>query len=386
MKKVTILMCVMLAMMLLTSCLNASNQETQGQPSDSNVANTSQAPETSDSGTSSEGKTYKIAVLPKIKGENYFDACRTGVEDAVAELAGKGVTIDLIYDGPPQDTATNQKQVDILEGWIAQSVDAIIVSPRDSVAIAPTLVKAREAGILVVTFDSDAAAETRDMFVNQVTSDGVAYGLLTAIKENLEPKGYGPGKTANLALTSSSKTDANVISWTEGIKKYLATDEFSWLIIQNEEQDISTLSDVDVAALQQEAGTYVGRLGEGEDHLQAIIALNSFAAPALGAAYDSMADKPDVTKVALTGLATPSALKTYILDESNPMSNGVLWNCMDLGYLSLMTTYQLLNGDITADADSITTEKLGTSQINNTEVLLGDALIFNAANVEDYNY
>ena len=80
-----------------------------------------------------------IAMLPKFKGENYFDACKMGAEEAAEEL---GVT--LLYDGPPQDQATNQKQVDILEGWIAQEVDAIVVSPNDPTAIAPTLKKLRK--------------------------------------------------------------------------------------------------------------------------------------------------------------------------------------------------------------------------------------------------
>ena len=44
----------------------------------------------------------KIAVLPKMKGENYWDACKEGAEDAIAELS-EGNAVTLLYDGPPQD-------------------------------------------------------------------------------------------------------------------------------------------------------------------------------------------------------------------------------------------------------------------------------------------
>ncbi len=40
---------------------------------------------------------YTIAMLPKFKGENYFDAVKTGAEEAAEEL---GIT--LLYDGLPR--------------------------------------------------------------------------------------------------------------------------------------------------------------------------------------------------------------------------------------------------------------------------------------------
>ena len=57
---------------------------------------------------------YTIAMLPKFKGENYFDAVKTGAEEAAEEL---GIT--LLYDGIPR-IRQQTRQVDILQGWIAQ--------------------------------------------------------------------------------------------------------------------------------------------------------------------------------------------------------------------------------------------------------------------------
>ena len=67
--------------------------------------------------------------------------------------------------------------MDLLEGWIAQDVDAIVVGVVDTTAIAPTLQKAMDKGIKVVTYDSDTIPEARDLFVNQCSSRERCKGL-----------------------------------------------------------------------------------------------------------------------------------------------------------------------------------------------------------------
>lgn len=330
-------------------------------------------------GGKSDGKLV-IAMLPKFKGENYFDACKVGAQEAADEL---GIT--LLYDGPPQDQATNQKQVDILEGWIAQKVDAIIVSPNDPTAIAPTLKKAQEAGIKVITFDADAQKDARDLFVNQITADAAGKGLLEAAARELKAKGYGADKKANIALVSGSGTDANQTAWEAAIEKYLATDEYNFMVIKNRETDVY-YPGTDETKVNAECATLISRMGPGEDQIQAAIGLSSMATPALGAQYQSASQKPDANAITLTGLATPNALKTYIKDEENPMNVGMLWNCMDLGYLAVQVAYQLKNGDITTESTSINAGRLGTKEIVDRECVLGDALIFDKTNVDNFNY
>lgn len=326
------------------------------------------------------GGSVTIAMLPKFKGENYFDACKKGAQEAADEC---GVT--LLYDGPSQDQATNQKQVDIIEGWIAQKVNVICISPNDPTAIAPTLQKARDAGIKVLTFDADAQADSRDLFINQATADAIAKGLVDAAAKDLESKGYGKDKPANIALVSSSGTDANQTAWEAAIDQLLTTDDYSFMKIQNKDTDVY-YPGTDETTVNTQCATLIGRMGEGADQIQAAIGLSSMATPALGAQYASAASKPDASKVTLTGLATPNALKTYIKDDTNPLDSGVLWNCMDLGYLTIQAADQLANGTITADSTSITAGRLGDFAINNKEVDLGDALVFDASNVDNFDY
>lgn len=379
MRKISILLAVALvAVMIFAACDTATVTESASTDTAASEA-VSEAP-------ASEGDSVvTLAMLPKYKGENYFDACKQGAEEAIAELNADGTVAELIYDGPPQDAATNQKQVDILEGWIAQGVDVLIVSPNDPTAIAPTLKKAMDAGIKVETFDADAETDARELFINQASYDAIGEGLVKGVADSLIAKGYGPDKTANIALLSADKTDANQNAWIDSIKKFLATDEYNWLILQNEETDIY-YPGADETKNQQDAATIISRMGDGAEQIQAAIGLSSGATPALGAAYASAAEKPDAAVVTMTGLATPNALKTYILDESNPMDTGVLWNCMDLGYLSVMAGYQMGTDVITPDTTSMSTTRLGERAIEDKMILLGDALIFDKTNVEQFNY
>jgi ABC-type sugar transport system substrate-binding protein len=335
-------------------------------------------------GAAASAGGIKIAMMPKFKGENYFDAVRVGAQEAVDELNKSGGNITFLYDGPPQDQATNQQQVNILEGWIAQGVNVILLSPNDPTAIAPTLKRAQGRGIKVLTFDADAQADARDLFVNQADFAAIASGLIGGMAQGLEAKGYGASKPANIAMISSAKTDANQQSWLKACKELIAA-KYSWLVIQNEDTDVY-YPGPDETTTAQAAGTLIGRMGPGANQIQGAIGLTSMATPQLGSNYASAAQKPDVTKVSLTGLATPNAIKTYIKDSSNAMDSGVLWNCMDLGYLAIQCGYQMGKGTLSNTASSVTAGRLGSRDIVDKMVVLGPALIFDAKNEDQYTY
>ena len=336
-------------------------------------------------GRSDSSGSLKIAMMPKFKGENYFDAVKIGAEEAVAELNKSGKVVEFLYDGPPQDQATNQRQVDILEGWIAQRVNVILVSPNDPNAIAPTLQKAQSRGIKVLTFDADAKEDARDLFVNQAVSDGIGAGIVKGISDGLKEKGYGPSNPANFGIVSSARTDANQQAWVASIKKLLATPEYSWIRIRNEETDIY-YPGPDETTTQAMAGTLIGRMGPGPDQIQAAAGISSMAGPALGSQYEAASVKPDPNKIYLTGIATPNGLKSYILNPNNPLGSAVLWNCMDLGYLSIQAAYQLATGVITSSSSSMNAGRLGSRTITNKMIVLGDALVFDKNNVNQFNY
>src|SRR5512147_467717 len=117
------------------------------------------------------GRKLTIALMPKSKGNAYFISCRKGAEKAAQELG-----VELLFDGPTDPDPA--KQNEIVENWITIGVDAIAAACENKEGISTALRKAKAKGIKVVTYDSDAAPDARDFFVNQATPEGIANALM----------------------------------------------------------------------------------------------------------------------------------------------------------------------------------------------------------------
>jgi len=337
-------------------------------------------------GACAEG--HKIGMLPKFKGENYFDGCYVGAQKAAEELG-----VELVYDGPNQSEATNAKQVEILTGWLSQDFDAIVVSPCDAEGIAPTLKQFQDAGVTVLTFDADAPNDARSFYVNQATAMDIAVAMVDVIANGLIEEGFGPDQSARLALISGSGLDVNQNEWILAIEEYCKTD-YPWITINCDEvgylgPDIWTPGSDETAA-QNAANESIALSGSATDgsQINAIIGTSSMSCPALAAAWDAtVGEKPEVV---ITGLCTPMGLVDYILDEDNPMDYGVLWNVNDLGYLAIEAAEAVLNGELKAEEGTFAS-KLGDKEMvvgndGGLELLLGKALTFGPDNVQDFNY
>lgn len=257
-------------------------------------------------GMASAEEPYKIGMLPKFKGENYFDGCYVGAQKAAEELG-----IELVYDGPNQSEATNAKQVEILTGWMSQDFDAIVVSPCDAEGIAPTLKEFQDKGVLVLTFDADAPNDARSIYVNAATARDIAVALVDVIANGLTEGGFGEEQPARLALISGSGLDVNQNEWILAIEAYLA-ETYPWITVDCDEcgylgPDIWTPGSDETAA-QNAANESIALSGNATDgsQINAIIGTSSMSTPALAAAWDAIAgEKPEVV---ITGLATPMGL------------------------------------------------------------------------------
>src|SRR6478672_2385741 len=112
-----------------------------------------------------------IGMLPKAKGNAYFISCKNGADKAAKELG-----VELLFDGPTDSNAA--KQNEIIENWITLGVDAIAAACENRESISTALRKAKQKGIKVLTYDSDANPDARDFFVNQATPEGIGNTLM----------------------------------------------------------------------------------------------------------------------------------------------------------------------------------------------------------------
>jgi rhamnose transport system substrate-binding protein len=336
-------------------------------------------------------ESYKIGMLPKFKGENYFDGCYVGAAQAAKDLG-----VELVYDGPNQSEATNAKQVEILTGWLSADFDAIVVSPCDAEGLAPTLREFQKAGVLVLTFDADTATDARSFYVNPATAKDIAVGLVDVIANGLLAGGvFGEGTPARLALISGSGLDVNQNEWILAIEAYLAS-TYPWITVKSDEvgylgPDIWTPGSDETAA-QNAANEAIALSGDATDgsQINAVIGTSSMSTPALAAAWNAIVgEKPNVV---ITGLATPLGIVDYILDEANPMKYGVLWDVGNLGYLSVEAAVKVLDGTLSPAEGVVFASNRGDKNFvinaddGGLELLLGAALTFGPDNIANFNY
>jgi rhamnose transport system substrate-binding protein len=303
------------------------------------------------------GHRAVIAMMPKAKGDPYFVSCRVGAEEAAKELG-----VDLIWDGPTGlDPA---KQNEVVESWITRKVDAIAVAVENGPGISTVLRKARERGIKVVTWDADAQPDARDFFINQATPEGIGYTLTDEAARLLGGKG-------KFVIVTGALSAANQNLWIDAIKKRLAEKypDLKLLAVRPSDDD----RDKAFAETQTAMKVY--------PDLGLVMAISAPAVPAAGEAV-LQAGKTGAVKV--IGLSLPNLNKKYVHDGVTQAV--VLWNTGNLGYLTVWTSAQLASGKLARGATSIEAGKLGRIEIVGSEVVLGKPLIFNKANIDQFNF
>ncbi len=107
-----------------------------------------------------KGKDLKFAVVPKYYAP-YFNKSWEGCKDAASQIEG----VECIYRGPEKGDVRIQDV--IIEQLIKEGVDGIAVAVLKSDFLAThSIQKAIDAGIPVITFDSDFDVSTREKYKN----------------------------------------------------------------------------------------------------------------------------------------------------------------------------------------------------------------------------
>src|SRR4029077_18260591 len=97
----------------------------------------------------------RFAVIPKALDIPVFNYAKIGAERQAKEYGN----VDVLWNAPT--TADQLKQKEILESFITQKVDGIAISALNGDFLTETINKAIDAGIPVVTWDSDAPKSKR---------------------------------------------------------------------------------------------------------------------------------------------------------------------------------------------------------------------------------
>jgi ribose transport system substrate-binding protein len=128
-----------------------------------------------------------IAVIPKGTTHEFWNSIHAGAVKAERELSAQGTAVEVIWKGPLREDDREQ-QIQVVEGFISQGVQGIVLAPLDSRALVRPVEEARSAGIPTVVIDSGLES---DQIVSFVATDNLEGGRLAArrIGELLEGKG-----------------------------------------------------------------------------------------------------------------------------------------------------------------------------------------------------
>ena len=297
-----------------------------------------------------------IALMPKAKGDPYFVSCKQGADEAAKQLG-----VELLWDGPTDlDPA---KQNEVVEAWITRGVDAIAVSVENKVGISTVLRKAKDKGIKVITWDADSEKDARDFFIDQATPQGIGYTLTDEGARILNNKG-------EFAIITASLSAANQNEWIKYIKERLA----------------QKYPDLKLVAIQPSEGDRDRAFAETQTVLKVypnVKLIMAIAAPAVPGAAEAV-EQSGRTDVKVTGLSLPNMNKPYV--KAGVVESVVLWNTVDLGYLTVYAAHALSVGQLKRGDNEINAGRLGKIEVANDEVRLGAPFIFDKHNIDQFNF
>lgn len=298
-----------------------------------------------------------IGLLPKKKGISFFTSCAEGAKEAADELQN----VELVYDGPTESDPT--KAAELVSQWALQGFDVIAVSADDTQILGAAMRKAREKGVVTISWDADTPSESRAFFVNQATPEQIGYELVDVLAKEIDEAG-------DVALISSSQTSSNQNAWIvhmkERLKKYPKVNLVA-IEYPGEDQD----------RCLETARTLL----KAHPDLKGMWGLSSVAFPGAAEAI-RQAGKSGQVKV--TGLSTPNPMKPYV--EDGTVSSVVLWDTRDLGYLTIRVAEAAARGKLKDGDSTFVAGRLGERRVVGDNVLLGDILVFTKDNIDKYDF
>src|SRR3954451_6638804 len=96
-----------------------------------------------------DGKQFTIAVIPQGSTHEYWKSIHAGAVKAWQDLKQQGIAVNLIWKGPMREDDREQ-QVQVVEGFLAQGIQGIVLAPFDKDALVRPVEEAARAGIPTV--------------------------------------------------------------------------------------------------------------------------------------------------------------------------------------------------------------------------------------------
>jgi rhamnose transport system substrate-binding protein len=258
------------------------------------------------------------------------------------------------------------EQVRIMENLITQGVSAIGVSPLDGESIKPVMEEALEEGIPVFTSDADAADSPRMVYVAQALDKDLGYTLMDRLVAQT-------GEQAQIAIISGDPTIQSMANWVN-------------FMTERAEQEYP---DVEIVDIRYTPG---GSAEESIRQAEELMTLYPDLKGIVGVASTNIASVPQAVEaagkageIAVIGFGSPNTVREYI--KAGVIKEAILWDPEELGYLSYWAALQLIQGNEFEEVNNVPGLDQPIQYFAEDQVLLlGDPLVIDADNVDDFDF
>jgi rhamnose transport system substrate-binding protein len=313
------------------------------------------APTSAPPATGAAGAKKKIVFVFKVGGISYSEACKAGAEQAANDPT---LNADVQYEAATEGTA--EKQKDIIEQAIVGHADAIVVSPVDSKAIVPSLQKARDQGVRVFTWDSDAPDSPREFYVAAVDDVQIGADIASALAKSIDQKG-------KVLIFSGQNTAENLNKHLEGIKTELAKyPAISVVGTYYNDDKLEKAKQIAMAALQAHPD---------------VVGIAGTNSPSPLGAGEALRTLHKVGQVKFWGLGLPTQCKPYLMDGS--VLGLYLWDPQKLTYDTAKLVRAALDGKMPKEGDTVPE---GAIHVSGAQVTLPLRLEITKQNVDSLKF
>ena len=299
------------------------------------------------------------AIVCKDASNPYMLRMISGFEAACEKLGVKSVT-------KSPETATVDGQIQIVNELIAQGVKGIAIAANDAAALEATIKTATDAGIVVVTLDSDTKGS--QMFVNQAGVEQVAQVLVDSVYDMA-------GGEGEFAILSASSTATNQNAWIAAMEEILKDSKYAGIKL------VETVYGDDEPT---KSTTETQNLLTKYPDLKVICCPTTVGV--LACAQTVLNTEGCTVKVA--GLGLPSEMKEYVGDDK-VCPYMYLWTPIDVGNCAAYMIKAIADGKAGAAGTSFTADNGTTYNVTagdpaETQIIVGPPFAFNGENIAEW--